>query len=56
MCVVGTGDLLMHQKTSGSGKEPLGVQLRLIVSPGDTEKGAGDMNGPEGIAEEKLLD
>ena len=52
---VGTGALLMYQKMSGSGREPLRVQLRLTVSPGVTERGAVDMNGPEGIAEEELL-
>ena len=50
-----TGALLMYQKMSGSGREPLRVQLMLTVSPGETERGAWDMNGPEGIAEEELL-
>ena len=52
---VGTGTLLMYQKMSGLGREPLSVQLMLTVSPGEMERGAWDMNGPEGIAEEELL-
>ena len=52
---VGTGILLTYQKMSGLGREPRREQLRLTVSPGEMKRGAGDMNGPEGIAEEQLL-
>ena len=52
---VGTGILLTYQKMSGLGREPRREQLRLTVSPGEMKRGAGDMNGPEGIAKEQLL-
>ena len=47
---VGTGVLLIYQKMSDCGKEPVTEQLRLTWSPGMIERGACDKNGPDGIA------
>ena len=47
---VGTGVLLIYQKMSDCGKEPVTEQLRLMGSPGMIERGACDKNGPDGIA------
>ena len=52
LVLAGTGFLLMYQNTVGLGRDPVSEQLRLSMSPGEREAGAGERNGPDGIAEE----
>ena len=53
--LAGTGVLLMYLTTVGQGRDPVTEQFRSTWSPGEMETGAGEMNGPYGIAEKKLL-
>ena len=53
--LAGTGVLLIYQNTVGRGREPVTEQFRSTWSPGEMETGAGEMYGPEGIAEKRTF-